>query len=488
MNAADQGTTPGTGSAVADAPRDLWWRVLHEQRGFVIVFVLSAILTALALTYILSEKYEASADISYRVQEVTRFKAQQNEAMGSPAPQAPFKVIGSTLQEVLRSDAILRDVVLAMQLHVQAPVVVDGPWYRRWYVTAKEWAKEYGGQAWSLLKYGRVVEDDPVDAAVEELRANIQVTNRDSYVFRLAVRDRNAERAARVVDHLSGVLANWLLDADRRPGRDRADQLRVLLDQKGEELARRRRDIETLLNNNRVLSVQEDGTQLTQQMFSLQIEVLRLNSEIARSRARMGQVEAKLELKRRLLAQVAQGASAPAQSGPAGPLLAGENIAPEDFKKLASEQVFQELELKSLVAKRDTLQDSVEKIADRLRQLPGVQRRFDTLKMELDAIEREFTLINDGYQEASVRATTPVSEVRVLHPARVPARPVSPIKIYHVLLAACLGLPLAIGLVYMLDFLGMVPLLSPRRQALPMPPPTSPATEAPAPTEGTRDE
>ena len=52
---------------------------------------------ALLLTYIYSEKYEAYTAISYRVQEVTRFKLQQNEAMGSPAPQAPFKVIGATL-------------------------------------------------------------------------------------------------------------------------------------------------------------------------------------------------------------------------------------------------------------------------------------------------------------------------------------------------------------------------------------------------------
>lgn len=480
-------TMPGAAPEARGQP-DLWWRVLAEQRGFIIVFVLSAVLTALALTYVLSEKYEASADISYRVQEVTRFKAQQSESLGSPAPQAPFKVIGSTLQEVLRSDAILRDVVLAMKLHVPEPVLRGGPWYRQWYVAAKEWVKEVGGQAWSLMKYGRIVEDDPVDAAVEELRTSIRVTNRDSYVFQLAVRDRNPERAARVVDHLSGVLANWLLEADRRPGRDRADQLRVLLDQKGEELARRRRDIEALLNDNRVLSVQQDGAQFTEQMFSLQTEVLRLNSEIARARARLAQVEAKLELKRRLLAQLAQPAGSTSAAPPPG-----ESIAPEDFKKLASEQVFQELELKSLVAKRDTLQESVEKIADRLRRMPGVQRRFDTLKMELDAIEREFTLINDGYQEASVRATTPVSEVRVLHAARVPARPVSPIKIYHVLLAAGLGLPLAIGLVYMLDFLGMVPLLAPRRRAVPVsppppPPPAAGATEATPQVAETRDD
>jgi hypothetical protein len=48
-----------------------------------------------------------------------------------------------------------------------------------------------------------------------------------------------------------------------------------------------------------------------------------------------------------------------------------------------------------------------------------------------------------------------VSEVRVLHPATVPSGPVSPVKVYHVLLAGGLGLLVSIGLVYLLDFLGI---------------------------------
>lgn len=451
-----------------------WWRALSEQRWFIVVFALSALLTSLALTYVYTEKYESRTAISYRVQEVTRFKAQQNEAMGSPAPQPPFKVIGATLQEVLVSDAVLRDVVTTLDLAAKEPVQRSGIWYVQWYRDTKEWLREYGSQAWQLLKYGRVIDDEPVAAAIAELRKNIKVTNRDSYIFNLAVRDKRPDRAARIADHLTSVLAAWLLEFDRQPGRSRLAQLRTVLDQKNEELARRRQEIETLLSQNRVVSVQQDGEKLSDHLYSLQIEVSRLSSDVARAQARLASVDAKLAVKQRLLSALpasmtGQAASAPplpmptpALATPAEP--AEPPIAPEDFKKLASERVFIDLELRSLNAKRDTLQKTIDDIASRLHKLPGVQSRYDTLKMELASLEREFTQINDAYQEAAVRATSPVSEVRVLHPASVPTTPVTPIKIYHMLLAGGLGLILAIGLVYLLDALGLTLLLAPERR------------------------
>ncbi len=446
---------PGLG--VAQSPP--WQRALSDQRWFIIVFVVAALTTSLALTYVFAEKYESSTAISYRVQEVTRFRAQQNEAMGSPAPQAPFKVIGATLQEVLVSDAVLRDVVLALHLDQKQPQVRTGPWYKVWYETTKDWVREYGGYAWKLLKYGRLIDDEPVAAAIAELRSNVKVTNRDSYIFNLAVRDRYPDRAARIVDHMSGVLANWLLEFDRQPGRSRADQLRVLLGQKGADLARRRKEIETLLTDNRVSSVQQDGDRLTEHLFSLQLEVSRLTSDIARGKARLGTIDTKLQVKQRML-----GASGGAGPAPLSPGEVFENIPPDDFKRLASERVFNDLELKSLTAKRDALQGTADQLSARLRKLPAVQNRYDTLKMELAAVEREFTQLNDGYQEAAVRATSPVSEVRVLHPALVPTSPVAPIKVYHVLLALALGLPLAIGFVFLFDFLGFTRLLAPARR------------------------
>lgn len=492
---------------------------IARQSGFIIVFALSAIATALTLTYVYSEKYESTTAVSYRVQEVTRFSPQQNAALGSPAPAAPFRVIGQTLQEVLKSDAILRDVVLVLGLDQQRSVSFEGPWYLVWYRKTKEWVKEYGGYAWKLLKYGRIVEDDPVAAAIGQLRNNIKVTNRDSYVFNLQVRDNYPDRAAAIANYLGKVLADWLLEFDRQPGRSRANQLRELLDAKSAVLATRRKEIELLLTSNNLVSVQQETERLTDQLYALRLEESRLASEVAQAEARQASVQSKLSIKRRILG--AQGvapaqpslpavavapsqASLPAiavaraqrQLSPAPVAVAGlaateqamvvdEFIQPEDFKKLASQGLFDEIEVGSLRAKRTSLQESIGRIAQRLRGLPAIQARLDGLKLSLDALERDFALLNDGYQEAAVRATSPVSEVFVLHPATVPTSPVGPIKVYHVVLAGGLGLLFALGLVYLLDFLNIRILFAsrgPAWRAAPAPVPKDPSPIEPAMT------
>ena len=58
--------------------------VLLKQKTFILMFCLSAILTSLALTYIVSDKYESATTISFRPQEVIRLKAQESQAFGAP--------------------------------------------------------------------------------------------------------------------------------------------------------------------------------------------------------------------------------------------------------------------------------------------------------------------------------------------------------------------------------------------------------------------
>lgn len=457
---------PGSHAAAGSEPRATppppnYLKTLRDQRSFIVVFVLSAALTSLALTYAFSEKYESYAAISYRVQEVTRFKPQQNEALGSPAPAAPFKVIGSTLQEVLKSDAILRDTVVALRLHERPPGDYSGPWYRVWYTRTKEWLREHAHSAWQLLKYGRLVEEDAISKAVEELRSSIKVTNRDSYIFHLKVRDKYPDRAARIADHVAQLLAAWLLEYDRQPGRSRVDQLQSLLETKRKEIDDRRRDIQALLAENEIGSVQLETEKLTERLSALQLEEARLASDIARAEARMSSVQSKLLVKERIL------------SGNGGVYAEpGQYIPPEDFKKLASQNVFDDVELQSLLAKRASLRQSIDAVNARLRRQPGVQARLDTLRLNLSSLEREYTLLNDGVQEAEVRSTSSVSEVRILHPALVPTSPVAPIKIYHVGLSAGLGLLLAVGLAYLLEYLGLRFLFAPpprRRREAPAP-------------------
>ncbi len=431
-----------------------YWSTLKANATFVVVFVLSAVLTALALSYVYSEKFESYITISYRTQEVTRFKSQQSEAVGSPAPVVPFKVIAQTLQEVLKSNAVLGDVVDTLRLDVNT-TTYEGPWYVVLFRQTKDDLRAWAQKAWMLVKYGRLIDEDPRQQAIQDLRENIAVINRDSYIFGVVVRDRFPDRAAKIADHLGQVLAAWLLDFDRQPGRSRVDQLQALIAEKRAVMDRLRGEIESALNDNQVASVPLETERLTVNLSTLQLEAQRLDSDIARAQKRQSTVESKLAVKQQILG--AKAASEPVATAE----VPAERIQPDDFRKLASQQLFEGVDLTSLVAKREALQQSIDAINLRLRKLPSVQTRLDALKLELASVERRYTLLNDGYQEAAVRATQPVSEVKVLHAAVVPTGPVTPIKIYHVLLAGSLGLVFAIGLVYLLAFLDIHLLFGP---------------------------
>jgi hypothetical protein len=92
-------------------------------------------------------------------------------------------VIAQNLTELVKSEAILRPVVLELKLDKEIPAPADGPWYERWYRNTKEFVLDYSDKAWMILKYGRVIEEDPVVAATKRLRANVTVVDKKAYIF-----------------------------------------------------------------------------------------------------------------------------------------------------------------------------------------------------------------------------------------------------------------------------------------------------------------
>jgi tyrosine-protein kinase Etk/Wzc len=109
--------------------------------------------------------------------------------------------------------------------------------------------------------------------------------------------------------------------------------------------------------------------------------------------------------------------------------------------------------LSGLEAKYASVQQSIDELNERLAGYPTIQNRLNTLQVELQATERNIIALSDARQEADVQMTSEASEVKVLAPATVPDRPVAPIKIYHVGLAALLALLVSVGLVMVIDYL-----------------------------------
>jgi len=403
-------------------------RILSEQKSFILVFCLSAILCSLGLTYAFSEKYRAGVTIFYRPVETSLLRQQDTETFGAPAPSAPFKVIIQTLQNIVKSDAILGPVVERLKLD-QEVEVYEPVWYKRWYNKTKDFAKDLLDQTWMILKYGRVIKVDPKVGAIAELRDNIEVVStKDSYVYVLRQKHSDPETAARIVDTTGDILVEWLKSQDRNPAKEKQVKLQEQLTKKEEEIGRLRRELESLLLTNKVISVDSETSSGVQSLYTMEQESIELQSGIEEQEKKISELGLAIEKR------------------------SDGYVHPADIKKMESDKLFAEVELKGLLAKRDYLLSSIGQLKTRLDKLPSLDKKMKDLEMKIEANTRAYNHLKDFYVEALEQATSVQSEIRVLHAAVVPSKPVQPIKIYHVGLTALLSLWLSVGLVYVFAF------------------------------------
>src|SRR5262245_14328364 len=103
------------------------FRPLRTFRAYIWMFTAASTLGALALTYVYSEKYEVKKAIIFKPFEVTRIQGYETQTFGAPAPAAPYKIIGATLDQLVQSDLVLGDVVKKLRLDVPEPRVYSGP-------------------------------------------------------------------------------------------------------------------------------------------------------------------------------------------------------------------------------------------------------------------------------------------------------------------------------------------------------------------------
>jgi uncharacterized protein involved in exopolysaccharide biosynthesis len=406
--------------------------VLGKQKAFIIVFCLAAILSAVALTYVMSEKYQAATTIFYRPLEVSLLRQKEIESFGAPTPSTPFGAIRQTLRDAIKNEAILRRVVDELDLDKEGPPPTYGAWYLRLFHGTKNFFRSRLTWGWMLLKYGRVIEEDPTVTAIKELRANIDIlSTKDSYIYILKVKDKYPVRAARIVDVSAQYMVEWLSSHHESSAMARLQQLDKQLAGKEMELAALERERKTLLEENKLVSISEETTKGLANLYELQLEEVRLNGKIRKTRREVAEYEKVT------------------QEEP------DDYVQREDIKSARSAKLFQEIDLKALTEQRDHISDSIKELSARLDLLPSLQEKLDILDVKIRSGIREHEHLKDFHTEVAAQVAASQSEAKILHAATVPAAPVQPIKAYHVGLAALLAVLFSVGSVFVLDFLGI---------------------------------
>ena len=418
-------------------------RPLREHRAFIIVFILSAMLSALALTYIYSQRYWAQATIFFKPSDVTQLRTHTTEALGSPFPTPSFRNITQTIDGLVSSDTLLRRVVTDLHLDAKEPRDYSGPWYVRYFKELKYALGDYAEEAWMLLRWGRLIEESPVAKAIVDLRKRIKVQNLDSYVYTLQVTQSTPERAAAVADDVGIALIDLLLRDDRRSSDKRIGDLAALRDDKNREIESIETKLRDLLARSQIASIKDEIEKATDRSSQLQKERSDTMADLRQSNAKVAALAGNLRL-------------------PGPPALARDDDPPatrrasrtgaEDYAKLTSKKLDAEVDSGGLRARLDSIDRSYAALVPHLQLLNQVQAEYNLLSVQLTSAKRDYAAVTDAFEETAIKNTSAQSELHIQAKAETPEVPVSPIKIYHVGAAGFLAALIAIGLANVLDY------------------------------------
>lgn len=418
---------------------------VSDYKWYVIAFCVSTILTSLALTYIYSEKYVAATTLLFRPQNVTEIGQKETLAFGAPLPVPPFDLIYDNLQILVQSEPVLFPVIHELGLNLEETVEFSGPWYRRTYLHIKEGLKKFKEDAWSILKHGRIIKDDPDSAALTGLRDHLQLINHNSFVFYLSFMDKDPVRAARVVDAVAERVVDELVKREQNLGNQRYQQQQDLRTAKEQQIIRVQREIQALLQSNHTASVKLETEHSEEELFQLIVQRTKLDGKLSQARARLNAIQQHLvknaQARSEVIEQRRVNRGSPSRV-----------LAADDYQRLESDRVATEIELDAINGELKTINSAISIVNNRLAVLPEVQRQYDQLKQDLETAQRDLIAIADPQLEAKVQANNATSEIVVAHKARVPSVPVTPIKVAHVSLAAGLAFCISFGVAYIVAF------------------------------------
>ena len=403
-----------------------FFRLLGRYRTTIALMCASAALTALALTYALTERYAASALVLVRPQDEMQLvgNGSDKQTLDFPLPQiVPFEAMTRTFGEVIRSTAVVEPVV--RRLGLDQPTV-ETLWWKR----LKTWTKNRLSDAWALLKYGRIEPQDSTAAAVETVQTFLTVEpTKDTYVFQIDYLASDPGVAAAVVNAAAEVFVQYNSELYRAEKTKSREFVGEQLAESEAALARTREPLRAFKERNQSVLMERELTAKVEALANNRAELDRTDADIASAAARLA------ELKRGLRPAPSVVMTAAIQA------------------RVTSKLLTTESELSGLQAKRASLARSIEVSGSELGSLPPEQLEHARLLSDVKVAESTHEFVQKSYDQARIREADSVPEIRVVSPAIASVYPERPIKILYVGTALGMALAAGIGLAIVVEYL-----------------------------------
>lgn len=378
------------------------WRILAANGRLLIGLPIIAALAGLALTYVLPELYESTALVLVRPFEAIKFNTGGNtkkEVLDFPVTlSAPVDAPSKTYKEVINSPAMAEKIVDALHLDVKKPKKYDST-FEEIKDKVKDWVKGTIRSVRNYFEYGRDIPASPHEQAVEDVVKNLVVTaTKDTYAFAIAYRSSDPKEAAAVANMAAEIFLEQSAEAYRSEEARASEFLEKQVAESRKALDEARAAIFAYKSSGGTFDL---GTEYDEKLKS----VTDLESSLAKAEAKLAG--------RHFLAERTH--------------IKEDPVVIEDEAEVAE------------------LKQQISALRVQLPAYPKKETQMNALTLTERLAKQNYELFSKQYEEARVKESSTVSEIRIVSRAVPSLYPVKPIKYIYAGVSFATALVLALG-------------------------------------------
>src|SRR5216683_1485647 len=221
--------------------------VMRRRTSLIIALTMAAAVAGYAFSFLIPDRYTASALVLVRPQQPIKMGGtkESKEFLDFPVGNtAAVETASKTYIEIIKSPALIGEVVRELGLDKAKAQEQAGSGEVAALLGAD--LKQSFKRLVAVLKYGKLIEDDPFTAAVKEVTDNFKLeAYLDTYIFDIRYIAKNAQRAADVANATAKALIQFVDGLRVSEARYQRDHLKTELEQRQRQLNAARERLES---------------------------------------------------------------------------------------------------------------------------------------------------------------------------------------------------------------------------------------------------
>jgi capsular exopolysaccharide synthesis family protein len=472
--------------------------IIGRYTHIIIPMCLSAIVTAVILTYVFSEKYQSSATVLIRPEKTLDLVPKRQEILDFPVSNyISIETATKTYTEIIQSTTVAERVLKELGLDVFREE--EGSGLRYYWKKTKKAVKDMIINTWILLKYGRIEEGDPYDSAVAKVRNSLSVKpTKETFLFELQSETSSPELSSAIANSATKAFVDYLKELNlleninsKELSRDRIRNSAKRLDESrravvefkekhgivslGKEmelelelLSRVEKSLET--TDTRISGIEAKKNEIKNQIAELgrysksstkvadNPLIRELKSQLALNEIRLAGMRKRYASEHRevqaLLAEIRE-IKEKLKTEPST-LNSEETLSVDPvYQELMSELARVETASELLRAERNKLESVIREKRSLIERMPGLEAKLAKLELDGKLNEDTHKLLSREFEEIALVTDRKSPDITVVHDAVPSLYPARPIKIYHAGFAGILSLIAGIGIALLMEHMNV---------------------------------